>query len=200
MTSMTERISDMYAVVELLGLKPEEYKELAKQRLSQIDVTEFEFPELKVACDIFSSRLADIFVQNMVNTSFGSNKEIEKVRSVFSTDTFDVKEEKVNAKIYINAKYSNNIVSEYNSFVGLLGETYWNAINKKYIKKDVEELEKCFANDFFILSSQYLLENGIDDINTRIQTRRLNVDDVVAIVSGDPTSVEIRKSSALRKR
>lgn len=199
MASMTEKISDMYAVA-LLGLKPEEYKELAKRRLYQIDVTKFEFPELKVACDIFSSKLTDIFVQNLLNGSFDSNKKIGKIRSVFSTDTFDVKKAKSSVNGYIDFKCSNSIDNEYNSFVGLLGQTYLNVINKKNVKEDITELKKCFANDFFILSSQYLLENGVNDINTRIQTRRLNVDDVVAIVNGNPTSVEISRSSTFRKK
>lgn len=180
MITITEKVSELQ-VVKMLGLTPEEYQQSALKKVQELDLCDSEFPEMIIACAVLTDRLYELYAMDIISKNFGSNKEIEKVRGLF-TDTFDVRRLKDETARQIKARHSATILCPYNALVGVLGEVYLYDLSKQYSESDINKLDRDFANDFYKISGEYLLENGIYDFNARIQTRRLTVDGVVQLV------------------
>lgn len=179
MTTITDKISDMYAIT-MLGLEPDEYRQLAIEKAAEMDLSCSESPEMTIACGVLNDKLNDLYTRNLMSRSFGSNREIEKMRSLF-TDTYDVRNLKNDVNDAIRSRRSINVDNPYNNFVCLLEEIYLYGLDRQYTREGINTLYRCFANDFYKISSMYLAEYGITDFNTRLQTRRLPVDAVVAL-------------------
>ena len=171
MTTVRDYISNLN-VFQVLGIDADEYNDLKSKRLNESLNTyvEAEYPEIQLACDILRDKMDSIQEKDPSNNIYYDPQgEYEYFRnsSIFTIPA-DVMRAKVIAARSIKRRHSDTDTSAYNDLVRVLEDAYIYCIRKQYIAEEVDKLHTCFVNDFYKVSSEYILADGDYDDNITI--------------------------------